>query len=115
MMVRDGSKPAFAYKRSTLPGDVTIVEGTKPMSVGPHRITADFAYDGGGMGMGGLLTLKVDGVSVGKARIEHTAVMLFSCEGADIGHDTETQVLAESRSEESRVGKASVRTCRARC
>src|SRR3546814_14607276 len=88
MMVRDGSKPAFAYKRSTLPGDVTIVEGTKPMSVGPHRITADFAYDGGGMGMGGLLTLKVDGVSVGKARIEPTALVLFRLEGAAIGHDT---------------------------
>ncbi len=105
MMVRKGGKPAFVYRRSTAPGDLTIVEGEKPLTPGPHEITADFAYDGGGFGKGGELVLKVDGAEVGRARLAHTVLTLFSLEGAAVGHDTETPVLEDYQAPYAFTGK----------
>ncbi len=48
----------------------------------------EFAYDGGGIGKGGTVTLLVDGEEVGEGRVERTHRFLFSMdETADIGSD----------------------------
>ena len=53
----------------------------------------EFAYDGGGLGKGGAVTLFVDGEQVGEGRVEATVPMLFSAdETTDVGSDTATPV-----------------------
>ncbi len=48
----------------------------------------EFAYDGGGIGKGGLATLYIDGVAVGEGRIEQTEAFLFSAdETCDVGDE----------------------------
>ena len=51
----------------------------------------EFAYDGGGLGKGGDVTLYVDGDKVGEGRVEATVPMVFSAdETTDVGRDTAT-------------------------
>ena len=53
-----------------------------------------FAYDGDGIGKGGMATLYVDGEKVAEGRVEKTQPMLFSAdETADVGKDDATQVV----------------------
>ena len=48
-----------------------------------------FAYDGGGLGKGGTVTLFCDGMAVGTGRVEQTEPMAFSAdEACDVGSDT---------------------------
>jgi arylsulfatase len=50
----------------------------------------EFAYDGGGLGKGGDVTLFVDGEAVGEGHVEATVPMLFSAdETTDVGRDTQ--------------------------
>ena len=45
-----------------------------------------FAYDGGGMGKGGTVTLNIDGNAVGSGRVERTMAIIFSGdETSDVG------------------------------
>jgi arylsulfatase len=54
---------------------------------GKHRLTADFKYDGGGAGKGGLLTLLMDGKPIGSGRIERTVPLVLAPvgEGLSVG------------------------------
>jgi arylsulfatase len=53
----------------------------------------EFAYDGGGLGKGGMVTLYVDGDKVGEGRVDGTVPLIFSGdETADIGSDTASPV-----------------------
>ena len=60
---------------------------------GDHQMRMEFAYDGGGLGKGGNVTLYVDGDKVGEGRVEATVPMVFSGdETTDVGRDTGTGV-----------------------
>ena len=51
----------------------------------------EFAYDGGGMGKGGTVTLYYDGNEVGKGRVDQTQGFIFSAdETTDVGRETGT-------------------------
>ena len=53
----------------------------------------EFAYDGGGLGKGGDVTLYVDGAQVGEGRVERTHWAIFSFdETLDVGRDTGSPV-----------------------
>ena len=53
----------------------------------------EFAYDGGGLGKGGAITLYVDGRSDGRGRVEQTMPFVFSIdETCDVGRDAGTPV-----------------------
>ena len=66
---------------------------TTPLPTGTSTIVADFAYDGGGPGKGGTLTITVNGKKVASGRIERTQCCIFSAdEGVDVGEDGETAV-----------------------
>ncbi len=57
-----------------------------PMTPGTHQVRAEFAYDGGGLGKGGTVTLYVDGEPVGEGRVDATAAMVFSADDTcDVG------------------------------
>ena len=63
---------------------------------GRQRSAIEFAYDGGGIGKGGLGTIFVNGKKVAEGRIEQTQPMIFSAdEGADVGEDGETPVVED--------------------
>jgi hypothetical protein len=69
------------------------IEATKPIPAGKHQVRMKFAYDGGGMGKGGNVTLYYDGKEVGKGCVEQTQGVLFSGdETTDIGYESGTSV-----------------------
>jgi len=56
-------------------------------------VRAEFAYDGGGLGKGGTVTLYLDGNRVGEGRVDNTQPMVFSAdETTDVGSDAATPV-----------------------
>ncbi len=69
------------------------VAGNDALAPGKHTVTMDFAYDGGGIGKGGIATLLVDGKEVANGRVEKTVPIRISLdEGLDVGEDTGTPV-----------------------
>jgi arylsulfatase len=66
-----------------------IIEGTSPIPAGVHQVRMEFAYDGGGLGKGGKVTLYTDGQKVGEGTVEATLAAIFSADdGLDVGEDT---------------------------
>ena len=81
-----GGKPKFCYNFFGL--EQTYVEGTKEIPSGTHQVRMEFAYDGGGLGKGGAVTLYIDGDAAGTGRIERTTPMPFSGdESLDLGDE----------------------------
>jgi len=88
--VKDG-KPAHCYNLFGL--QQFKVYGSDPIPVGEHQVRVEFAYDGGGLGKGGNVTLYLDGSQVGEGRVDATVPMLFSAdETTDVGTDSATPV-----------------------
>jgi len=90
LYAKDG-KPAYCYNLFGL--QRFKVYGDKPIPSGEHQVRMEFAYDGGGLGKGGNVSLYVDGDKVGEGRVNATQPMMFSGdETTDIGSDTATPV-----------------------
>jgi arylsulfatase A-like enzyme len=69
------------------------VEATEPVPAGTSQVRMEFAYDGGGMGKGGNVTLYYDGKEVGSGRVDQTQGFIFSAdETTDVGRETGTTV-----------------------
>jgi hypothetical protein len=86
------SAPTFIYKFFNFPGQMVRLDSKKPLAPGKHTIVVDFKYDGGGIGKGGVFTLKADGEQLAQGRIEHTVPGWFPPEGVGIGKDTGTPI-----------------------
>ena len=56
--LKDG-KPAYCYNLFGL--DCTHIRAEQPVAAGEHQLRVEFAYDGGGLGKGGDVTLYLDG------------------------------------------------------
>jgi hypothetical protein len=77
-------------------------EASQPIPAGKHQVRAEFAYDGGGYGKGGTVSLYYDGQQVGEGRVGATQPFIFSAdEGLDIGRETGTPVAPEYKVEDS--------------
>jgi arylsulfatase len=86
-----GGRPVYCYNLLGL--QRFKVEGNSPIPAGQHQLRMEFAYDGGGLGKGGTVTLFVDGDPVGEGRVEGTIPMIFAAdETADVGRDTASPV-----------------------
>jgi arylsulfatase len=98
--VKEG-KATFVYnvlgiQRFVITADSTVPEGT-------HQVRAEFAYDGGGLGKGGDVSLFYDGEAVGTGRVEATQAMIFSAdETTDIGYESGTTVTPDYTAATSR-------------
>lgn len=69
------------------------IQATSPIPSGKTQVRMEFAYDGGGFGKGGTVTLYSDGKQVGKGRVEQTQGFIFSAdETTDIGYESGTTV-----------------------
>ncbi len=87
------SKPTFLYARSHYPSEKWKIQTPDRLSPGKHVIVADFNYDGGGRGKGGIATLMVDGKPAAAGRIPVTVPVAFSVdEGMNVGEDSGTPV-----------------------
>ena len=90
LYTKDG-KPVYCYNLLGL--QRFKIAGSTPIPAGVHQVRMEFAYDGGGLGKGGTVTLFVDGDKQGEGRIDGTVPMIFSAdETADIGRDTASPV-----------------------
>ncbi|MBW1896030.1 MAG: arylsulfatase [Deltaproteobacteria bacterium] len=89
----DDGKPAYTYNWFGL--ESYTVKSSTAIPKGTAEVKLDFAYDGGGLGKGGVAALYVDGKKVAEGRIDKTEPMVFSAdETADVGKDDATQVVA---------------------
>ena len=87
-------KPKYCYNFYGL--DRYYIEGATRLPPGPHQLRMEFAYDGGGPGKGGTVTLYVDGNEVGSGRVEQTEPLLFSAdETLEIGTEAGTPVTGD--------------------
>ena len=63
------------------------------LPAGVHQVRMEFAYDGGGIGKGGTITLYVDGDQVAEGRVERTHLFIFSMdETTEVGNDAGSPV-----------------------
>ena len=73
-----------------------VVAGTESIPPGRHQVRMEFAAAGQGLGIGGTVTLYIDGSAVGSGAVEATVPLLFSGdETTDIGSDLGTPVSDE--------------------
>ena len=87
-------KPAYTYNFLGLKR-ITI-SAKQPIPAGKATVRMEFAYDGGGLAKGGLVSLFVDGKKVGGGRLERTQPMAFSIDdAADVGMDEGTPVIED--------------------
>jgi arylsulfatase A-like enzyme len=64
-----------------------------PLSAGKHQVRMEFAYEGGGLAKGGVITLFMDGDKIGEGRVGATMPMIYSLdETMDIGCETGSMV-----------------------
>jgi arylsulfatase A-like enzyme len=91
LYVKDGM-PAYDYNFLGLER-FTVAAG-ETLQPGKSSVRFEFAYDGGGVGKGGLGALYVNDKKVGEGRIERTQPAIFSAdETADVGIDLATPVV----------------------
>ncbi|HEU5489828.1 MAG TPA: sulfatase-like hydrolase/transferase, partial [Gaiellaceae bacterium] len=100
LYAKDG-RPAYCYNLFGL--QQFKVYGKDAIPAGEHQIRMEFAYDGGGLGKGGEVTLYVDAEPVGQGRVDATVPMIFSGdETTDVGSDTATPVSDDYGSKDNR-------------
>lgn len=88
-----GGRPVYCHNHC---GRRTYVRSESSLHAGEHVIEVRFAYDGGGIGRGGHLTLLVDGAETASGRLEETVGYQFSIdETLDVGCDRGTPVTEE--------------------
>ena len=62
LYAKDG---ALTYCYNYFGIDHAVITAETPLPAGTHQVRMEFAYDGGGVGKGGTVTLYVDGQQVG--------------------------------------------------
>jgi arylsulfatase A-like enzyme len=82
--LKDGA-PTFCYNLFGI--EQTFIRGDEPVPRGEHQVRVEFAYDGGGLGKGGTVTLYTDGVDIGSGRVDRTEPIGFGSEYTDVGQD----------------------------
>lgn len=93
LYLKDG-RPTYTYNFLGL--QRFTIAATTPVPAGKATIRFEFAYDGGGLGKGGVGTILVNGKKVADGRIDRTQFGIFSDdEGADVGEDGETPVVED--------------------
>jgi hypothetical protein len=69
-----------------------VITSAEPVPLGKSIVRFEFAYDGGGLGKGGVGTLLIDGKKVGEGRIEKTIPARFGIDTFGVGVDTGSPV-----------------------
>jgi arylsulfatase A-like enzyme len=89
--MKDGK---LAYTYNFLGLKRTTVASKQTVPAGKASVRMDFAYDGGGLAKGGVISLFVNDRKVGEGRLDRTQPNLFSLDdAADVGMDEGTPVV----------------------
>jgi arylsulfatase len=100
LYLREG-KPTYCHNLFGL--QQYKIQGDTEVPFGTHQVRMEFAYDGGGLGKGGTVSLYVDGTKTGEGRVEATVPMLYSTdETCDVGSDTASPVSDDYTPQNSR-------------
>jgi len=100
LYVKDG---ILKYCYSLLGVQRFYTAANTPLPGGKHQVRMEFAYDGGGLGLGGTVTLFLDGSKIGEGRVDATQPMSFSMdESLDVGCETGTMVAEDYNSQTSK-------------
>ncbi|HEY9266729.1 MAG TPA: sulfatase-like hydrolase/transferase, partial [Mycobacterium sp.] len=84
-------KLKFAYNLLGIATDIVASDATVPS--GDHELRAHFAYDGGGLGKGGTVSLFVDDDKIGEGRVARSIPFQFTFdETVDVGCDLASPV-----------------------
>ena len=85
--------PKFTY--NYLGHELTTVEGADPLPEGAVALDLLFDYDGGGLGKGGSVSMRVNGAEVATGRVEQTVPFRFSMSGEalNVGVDNGSPVV----------------------
>ncbi|AYB33982.1 arylsulfatase [Chryseolinea soli] len=90
LYLHDG-KPVFVYNYLAI--ERSLFTSKEVLAKGKNKIVVDFAYDGGGMGKGGKITMTANGKKIAEGRLEKTIPIQFSLgEGLDVGMDVGSAV-----------------------
>jgi arylsulfatase A-like enzyme len=90
LYLKDG-KPTYTYNWLGL--QRYTIAAKQALPAGKCSLRFEFAYDGGGIGKGGVGTILFNGKTVATGRIDRTQCCVFSAdEGADVGADEGTPV-----------------------
>ena len=93
LYVKDG---ALRYCYNLFGITCSYVGSHDALPAGDHQVRMEFAYEGGGTGKGGVVSLFVDGKEVGSGRVPTTQPLAFSADdGCDVGRDTGAPVSPE--------------------
>jgi arylsulfatase A-like enzyme len=85
LYLRDG-KPTFVYNFLSVERFTFAAKDALPK--GKAKLVVDFAYDGGGRGNGGRITMSANDKKIAEGRLERSIPIQFSLgEGLDIGRD----------------------------
>jgi arylsulfatase A-like enzyme len=85
LYLKDG-KPRYCYNLFGI--QRFYVDSEREVPEGTHQVRMEFAYEGGGLGKGGEVTLYVDGVKAGEGKVAATAAMIFSADDTcDVGRE----------------------------
>jgi arylsulfatase A-like enzyme len=83
----------LAYHYSFLGLQRASISSAEAVPEGKHQVRIEFAYDGGGAGKGGDVTLYVDGEEVGNGRVDRTHAYHYNLtETAGVGRDSGSPV-----------------------
>jgi arylsulfatase len=92
LLIKNG-RPMFQYRLSNQPRHLVTLQSPQALSPGPHTLSVDLKYDGGGMGKGGTFVLSMDGKQLDQKKVDRTTPIRFSLDETwDVGEDTGTPV-----------------------
>lgn len=83
--VQDGK---LVYHYNWFDRERTNLVSDAPLPAGESTVTMEFAYDGGGLGKGGVAVIGVNGKEVGRAWIPNTVAGRFGIDTFGLGSDT---------------------------
>ena len=88
LYAKDG-RPVYHYNLLGL--QYSKIEGNRQIPEGQHQVRMEFAYDGGGLGKSGAVSLYIDGEKTGEERLDRTTPNLFSLDDkTNVGCDRGT-------------------------
>ena len=100
------------YSYNLLGIETYIVRSDDPVPAGDQEVRAHFAYDGGGVGKGGTVTLYAGDAQIGEGRVERTIPFMFSMdETADVGSDLASPVSTDYGADRQRVHRDASTGC----
>lgn len=88
----DNGVPVFTYNYLGL--EKYTVRANETLPKGTNKLVFDFAYDGGGIGKSGTMTISVGDKSIGEGKFDKTIPVVCSTEFTAVGKDTESPVEA---------------------